>query len=85
MFVNIYYAKLLKKPLHTHAYQYIIESLGMDEAEVFNMYRELPSVAAKANWALPFTQSLGDTTFQTGTLENDQKIIKRLNCFLCGF
>lgn len=74
-----------EEALHTHAYQYIIESLGMDEAEVFNMYRELPSVAAKANWALPFTQSLGDTTFQTGTLENDQRLLRDLIAFYVVF
>src|SRR5204862_2525035 len=44
--------------LHTHAYQYVIESLGMDEAKVFNMYREVPSVARKAAWSLKYTQSL---------------------------
>ena len=34
--------------IHTHAYQYVIESLGMDEGEIFNMYKEIPSVAKKA-------------------------------------
>ena len=34
--------------IHTHAYQYCIESLGMDEGEVFNMYREVPKVIAPA-------------------------------------
>ena len=33
-----------EEALHTHAYQYVIESLGLDEAAVFNMYREIPSV-----------------------------------------
>ena len=37
-----------EEALHTHAYQYVIESLGMDEAEVFNMYREIPSVATQS-------------------------------------
>ena len=37
-----------EEAIHTHAYQYCIESLGMDEGEVFNMYREVPSVAKKA-------------------------------------
>src|SRR6202162_4648482 len=55
-----------EEALHTHAYQYIIESLGMDESRIFNMYREIPSVSKKAAWALPYTQSLGDPTFQTG-------------------
>src|SRR3990167_9077945 len=39
-----------EEALHTHSYQHIIESLGLDEAEVFNMYREVPSVAKKASW-----------------------------------
>ena len=37
----------LEEAIHTHAYQYVIESLGMDEGEIFNMYREVPSVAKK--------------------------------------
>ena len=52
-----------EEALHTHAYQYCIESLGLDEAEVFNMYREVPSVHKKAAWALQFTKSLGDPAF----------------------
>lgn len=74
-----------EEALHTHAYQYIIESLGMDEAEVFNMYREIPSVATKASWALPFTQSLGDSTFHTGTPENDQRLLRDLIAFYVVF
>jgi ribonucleoside-diphosphate reductase beta chain len=74
-----------EEALHTHAYQYIIESLGLDEAEVFNMYRELPSVASKANWALPFTQSLGDATFSTGTTADDQRLLRDLIAFYVVF
>ena len=29
-----------EEAIHTHAYQYVIQSLGMDEAELFNMYRD---------------------------------------------
>ena len=28
----------LEEAIHTHAYQYVIESLGIDEGEIFNMY-----------------------------------------------
>ena len=62
-----------EEALHTHAYQYCIESLGLDEAEVFNMYREVESIHAKAAWATQFTDSLGDRNFQTGTHEDDQR------------
>lgn len=74
-----------EEALHTHAYQYVVESLGMDEGEVFNMYRELPSVARKAEWALPFTQSLGDSTFMTGTTEGDQRLLRDLIAFYVIF
>jgi ribonucleoside-diphosphate reductase beta chain len=74
-----------EEALHTHAYQYVVESLGMDEGEVFNMYRELPSVARKAEWALPFTQSLGDPTFCTGTPEADQRLLRDLIAFYVIF
>ena len=74
-----------EEALHTHAYQYVLESLGMDEAEVFNMYREVPSVSYKAAWSLKYTQSLGDPTFQTGTPENDQRLLRDLIAFYVVF
>src|SRR3990167_2820101 len=74
-----------EEALHTHAYQYVIESLALDEAAVFNMYREIPSVATKAAWALPFTQSLGDPTFQTGAPEDDQRLLRDLIAFYVVF
>ena len=72
-----------EEAIHTHAYQYCIQSLGMDEGEVFNMYREVPSVAKKATWALKYTQSLSDPTFHTGTPENDQRLLRNLIAFYC--
>ena len=68
---------------HTHAYQYVIQSLGMDEAELFNMYREVPSVARKASWALEFTKELDDPYFKTGTVEQDKKLLRNLIGFYC--
>ena len=73
----------LEEAIHTHAYQYVIESLGMDEGEIFNMYKEIPSVAKKAAWALPFTKSLSDQTFETGTEENDKILLRNLIAFYC--
>lgn len=74
-----------EEALHTHAYQHVIESLGMDEAEVFNMYREVPAVARKALWSLPYTQSLGDPHFHTGTPEADQRLLRDLIAFYVIF
>ncbi len=74
-----------EEALHTHAYQYVIESLGLDEAEVFNMYREVPSIATKAAWALPYTQSLCDPDFHTGTPKDDQRLLRDLIAFYVVF
>ncbi|MBA3939189.1 MAG: ribonucleotide-diphosphate reductase subunit beta [Planctomycetes bacterium] len=67
-----------EEALHTHAYQYIIESLGMDEAEVFNMYREIPAVHDKAAFELQFTKELNDPNFVTGTPAADQRLLRNL-------
>ena len=74
-----------EEALHTHSYQHIIQSLGMDEARLFNMYREVPSVATKASWALPFTQSLNDPNFKTGTTANNQRLLRDLIAFYVIF
>ena len=74
-----------EEALHTHAYQHVVESLGLDEGEIFNMYRELPAVASKAAWALPYTQSLCDPKFHTGTTENDQRLLRDLIAFYVVF
>ena len=67
--------------LHTHSYQHIIESLGLKESEIFNMYREVPSVANKAAWSIPYTRNLADPNFKTGTPENDQDLLRNLIAF----
>ena len=72
-----------EEAIHTHAYQYCIESLGMDEGEIFNMYHEIPSVAHKASWALKYTRELADPTFQTGTVEADKALLKNLIAYYC--
>ena len=72
-----------EEAIHTHAYQYCIESLGMDEGEIFNMYHEVDSVAAKASWALKYTQELSDPNFRTGTPGDDKTLLKNLIAYYC--
>ena len=72
-----------EEAIHTHAYQYCIESLGMDEGEIFNMYHEVDSVAAKASWALKYTRELSDPNFRTGTPGDDKTLLKNLIAYYC--
>ncbi|SDU41540.1 ribonucleotide-diphosphate reductase subunit beta [Geopseudomonas guangdongensis] len=72
-----------EEAIHTHAYQYCIESLGMDEGEIFNMYHEVPSVAKKAAWGLKYTRAISDPQFNTGTVETDKELLRNLIAYYC--
>ena len=67
-----------EEAIHTHAYQYIVESLGLDEAEIFNAYHEVDSIRAKDDFLIPFIDTLTDPNFQTGTPEADQQLLRSL-------
>jgi len=72
-----------EEAIHTHAYQYCVQSLGLDEGEIFNMYHEIPSVARKAVWGLKHTHQLTDPTFTTGTQEKDRELVRNLVAYYC--
>jgi ribonucleoside-diphosphate reductase beta chain len=72
-----------EEAIHTHAYQYIVESLGLDEGEIFNMYHEVPSIRAKDEFLLPFIDTLTNPDFKTGTPESDRQLLRSLIVFAC--
>ena len=72
-----------EEAIHTHAYQYIVESLGLDEGEVFNAYHEVSSIREKDEFLIPFIDTLTNPTFKTGTQQNDQDLLKSLIVFAC--
>lgn len=72
-----------EEAIHTHAYQYIVESLGLNEGEIFNAYHEIKSIRDKDEFLIPFIDTLTDPGFKTGTLESDQQLLKSLIVFAC--
>lgn len=72
-----------EEAIHTHAYQYIVESLGLNQAEIFNAYHEVASIRDKDEFLIPFIDVLTDPSFKTGTPENDQKLLRSLIVFAC--
>jgi ribonucleoside-diphosphate reductase beta chain len=72
-----------EEAIHTHAYQYIVESLGLDEGEIFNAYNEVQSIRDKDEFLIPFIDVLTDPNFKTGTPEADQQLLKSLIVFAC--
>lgn len=47
-----------EESMHTEAYMYCVESLGLDQALTFNQYRENHSMIQKDNWCLGFSKGL---------------------------
>ena len=74
-----------EEAVHTHTFQYIVESLGLEEGELFNMYREVPSITAKAAWAIRYTQHLSDPAFRTGNIADDRAFLRDLIAFYVVF
>ncbi|MCK9344903.1 MAG: ribonucleotide-diphosphate reductase subunit beta [Candidatus Pacebacteria bacterium] len=70
-----------EEAIHTHAYQYIVESLAMDESKIFNMYRQVDAIYNKDNFVLSFNEGIFDDNFKTGTFENDQKFLENIVIF----
>ena len=72
-----------EEAIHTHAYQYIVESLGLDAGEIFNAYNEIDSIREKDEFLLPFIEAIMDPSFHTGTPESDRTLLKSLIVFAC--
>ena len=67
-----------EEAVHTHTFLYVVESLGLDEGEVFNMYNEVPTIARKDAFEMELTQEILDPKFTTETFEGSQTLLKNL-------
>lgn len=67
-----------EEAIHTHTFHYIVESLDLDSREIFNMYHEIPSIKAKDDFEMTFTQNVTREDFSTGTTEGIQDLLRDL-------
>lgn len=67
-----------EEAIHTHAFHYIVESLSLDEGEVFNMYNEINSIHAKDQFEMKLTADVVSENFSTETFEGKQKFLENL-------
>ena len=67
-----------EEAIHTHTFHYVVESLGLDEDEIFTMYHNVPSIAAKDALEMELTQTLIDPAFTTSTHEGAQTFLENL-------
>ena len=67
-----------EEAIHTHAFHYIVESLGLDSREVFNMYHEVDSIRGKDEFVMSLTEAVLRDDFSTESIEGMQDFIKNL-------
>lgn len=67
-----------EEAVHSHTFLYIVESLGLDEGEIFNMYHEIPSIANKDALEMELTAEVMQPDFTTDTFEGAQAFLKNL-------
>ena len=67
-----------EEAIHTHTFHYIVESLALDEREIFNMYHEIPSIRAKDDFEMRLTGDIVRAGFSTDTPEGIQIFVRNL-------
>lgn len=67
-----------EEALHTHAFHYIVESLNLDEGQVFNMYNEINSIHNKDKFEMELTADVMKDGFDTSTQAGAQRFLENL-------
>ncbi|MES2122270.1 MAG: ribonucleotide-diphosphate reductase subunit beta [Chlamydiota bacterium] len=67
-----------EEAIHTHTFLYIVESLNLDQGEIFNMYNEINTIHAKDNFEMELTADIMKPDFTTSTKEGAQKFLENL-------
>ena len=67
-----------EEAVHTHTFLYVVDSLGLHEGEVFNMYHEVPAIARKDEFEMKLTAEVLSEDFTTETYEGRQTFLRNL-------
>ena len=70
--------QVFEEAVHVHTFQYIVQSLSLDEGEMFNMYREVEQIYDKDQHAMSCTNSVLDPNLSLKTKEGLQTFVKNL-------
>jgi len=67
-----------EEAIHTHTFLYIVESLNLDQGEVFNMYNEINTINDKDQFEMELTTDMLKSDFSTSTSAGAQKFLENL-------
>jgi len=70
-----------EEAIHSHTFLYVVDSLGLSDGEVFNMYNEIPAVKRKDDFCARYTRHLGDPNFSTDTPQAIEDLLLNLIAF----
>lgn len=67
-----------EEAIHTHTFHYIVESLSLDQGEIFNMYNEINTIHAKDQFEMKLTEDILQPGFTTASTEGARKFLENL-------
>ncbi len=67
-----------EEAIHTHTFHYIVESLSLNQTEIFNMYNEVNTIHAKDQFEMKLTEAVLRSDFKTDSPEGMQKFLENL-------
>lgn len=67
-----------EEAIHTHTFHYIVESLSLNQGEVFNMYNEINTIHNKDKFEMALTEDILKPDFTTSTPEGARKFLENL-------
>lgn len=67
-----------EEAVHSHTFLYIVESLSLNQKEIFNMYNEVNSIHNKDLFEIQLTRDISDPNFSTQGTANIQKFVENL-------
>jgi ribonucleoside-diphosphate reductase beta chain len=67
-----------EEAIHIHSYQYIIESLSMDDGEIFNMYREVATIYDKDEFQMKLTEDILSEGFECKSDRGRERLLDNL-------
>jgi ribonucleoside-diphosphate reductase beta chain len=67
-----------EEAIHTHTFHYIVESLALDQREIFNMYHEVNSIHDKDAFEMTLTTEIMQEGFTTDTPEGLRTFLKNM-------
>ena len=67
-----------EEAIHTHTFHYVVESLALNEGEVFNMYNEINSIHNKDKFEMELTSTVLQDGFSTASQADAQKFLENL-------